>query len=113
MAGRPDVDDVPRTLPENPARLFPPPGRGRMSRPGPGIRATLRRSTEGSGMTGRVRLRAVFAVVVLATSVGIAQQGARGGECRWHSGDLGSTKYSPLDQITRENVSRLRIVWRR
>jgi quinoprotein glucose dehydrogenase len=42
-----------------------------------------------------------------------AQQGARAGEWRYHSGDLGSTKYSALDQINKTNVSRLRIAWRR
>jgi hypothetical protein len=31
----------------------------------------------------------------------------RTGEWRWHSGDLGSTKYSPLDQINKDNVSQL------
>ncbi len=33
-------------------------------------------------------------------------------EWRHYSGDGGSQKYSPLDQITRENVSRLQIAWR-
>src|SRR6185436_551210 len=42
-----------------------------------------------------------------------AQRGARSGEWRWHSGDLGSTKYAALEQINKENVSRLRIAWRR
>jgi glucose dehydrogenase len=42
-----------------------------------------------------------------------AQQGARSGQWPNHSGDKGSTKYSPLDQITRNNVRNLRIVWRR
>ena len=51
--------------------------------------------------------------IVAATTVGTAQQGARGGQWRSHSGDLGSTKYAPLDQIARDNVSRLRIAWRR
>ena len=41
-----------------------------------------------------------------------AQQGASGGEWRHYGGDLGSTKYSPLDQINRDNVGDLRIVWR-
>lgn len=54
-----------------------------------------------------------LALVALASTLGSAQQGARDGEWRWHSGDLGSTKYSPLGQITRENVARLRIAWRR
>jgi quinoprotein glucose dehydrogenase len=35
------------------------------------------------------------------------------GEWRYYAGDLASTKYSPLDQINRSNVSRLRIAWRR
>jgi len=52
-----------------------------------------------------------LALVALASTLGSAQQGARDGEWRWHSGDLGSTKYSPLGQITRENVARLRIAW--
>jgi quinoprotein glucose dehydrogenase len=42
-----------------------------------------------------------------------AQQGARSGLWPNHSGDKGSTKYSPLDQINRNNVKNLRIVWRR
>ena len=42
-----------------------------------------------------------------------AQQGPRGGQWPNHSGDKGSTKYSPLDQITKNNVKNLRVVWRR
>jgi quinoprotein glucose dehydrogenase len=41
-----------------------------------------------------------------------AQSGARGGEWRTYGGDEGHTKYSPLDQITRENVGNLQIAWR-
>ena len=42
-----------------------------------------------------------------------AQHGAVDGEWREYSGDLGASKYSPLDQINRSNVARLRITWRR
>ena len=42
-----------------------------------------------------------------------AQQGAKAGQWPNHSGDKGSTKYSPLDQITKNNVRNLRVVWRR
>jgi quinoprotein glucose dehydrogenase len=42
-----------------------------------------------------------------------ANDGQTVGEWRYYSGDLASTKYSPLDQINRSNVSRLRIAWRR
>ncbi len=34
------------------------------------------------------------------------------GEWSTYGGDLGSSKYSPLDQITKDNFSRLRIAWR-
>src|SRR5262249_29029335 len=42
-----------------------------------------------------------------------AQQGTKGGEWHNYSGDTGSTKYAPLDQINKENVARLQILWRR
>src|SRR5688572_6823810 len=41
-----------------------------------------------------------------------AQNGARNGEWRSYAADPGSTKYSPLDQINRDNVKDLRIAWR-
>ena len=40
------------------------------------------------------------------------QSGAKNGEWRSYGGDAGSTKYSPLDQINRDNVKNLRIAWR-
>jgi len=58
-------------------------------------------------------LSASLAMMMFAASAGHAQQGAKGGEWRYHSGDSGSTKYSPLDQINKNNVSQLKIVWRR
>jgi quinoprotein glucose dehydrogenase len=45
--------------------------------------------------------------------VGEAQSGAQDGEWRDHSGDKGSTKYSPLEQIDAQNVGSLHIAWRR
>lgn len=41
-----------------------------------------------------------------------AQRGTAGGEWRSHHGDLGSLRYSPLAQVTRDNVSQLREAWR-
>ena len=41
-----------------------------------------------------------------------AQYGATNGEWATYAGDLGGTKYSPLDQITRSNFSQLEIAWR-
>lgn len=41
-----------------------------------------------------------------------AQYGAKNGEWRSYAADSGSTKYSPLDQINKDNFSQLRIAWR-
>ena len=43
----------------------------------------------------------------------VAQRGPADVEWRHYSGDNGSTKYSPLAQITKDNITRLRIAWRR
>ena len=51
--------------------------------------------------------------MLLASVAAFAQQGATNGEWSVYAGDLGSTKYSPLDQINEANVSGLRIAWRR
>ncbi len=50
---------------------------------------------------------------IFYTGLGFAQRGADGSEWREYSGDSGATKYSPLDQINRSNVTNLRVVWRR
>lgn len=61
-------------------------------------------------------LLALAAATVLLTAVATAQRpspsSAAVGEWRHYGGDAGSTKYSPLDQITRANVSRLDVAWR-
>src|SRR5438552_2195229 len=41
-----------------------------------------------------------------------AQNGTKNGEWRTFGGDLGSTRYSPLDQISRDNFNNLQIAWR-
>jgi len=65
-------------------------------------------------MTIRVwTLAGVVVTVVLGTTLLAAQQGTRGGEWTRYGGDSGTTKYAPLDQINKDNVSRLRIAWRR
>lgn len=51
--------------------------------------------------------------IVLTTAFGAAQQGTRSGEWPRYGGDSGSTKYAPLDQINKANVSQLRVAWRR
>ena len=41
-----------------------------------------------------------------------AQSGTTGGEWRTYGGDLGSTRYAPLDQINADNFNKLEIAWR-
>ncbi len=53
----------------------------------------------------------VIAASWLALGSAAAQQGATHGEWRSYGGDTGSTKYSPLDQITAENFSDLEVAW--
>ena len=65
----------------------------------------------GRALGGLVAAALAF-VVAAATPAG-AQYGARAdGEWPTYGGDLGNTKYSPLDQITAENFDALEIVWR-
>ena len=59
-----------------------------------------------------VSILLVVALTLGASVPGWAQEGAQGGEWRHYGGDLGSTKYSPLDQIDRDNVADLEIAWR-
>ena len=50
-------------------------------------------------------------VALSANSSTSAQQKATKGEWRHYGGDLGSTKYSPLDQINKQNVGGLKVAW--
>ena len=52
---------------------------------------------------------------LLAVSIAggaLAQEGTANGEWRHYAGDLASTRYSPLDQIDRDNFNDLELVWR-
>ena len=40
------------------------------------------------------------------------QSGAKDGEWRTYGGDLGSTRYAPLDQINADNFNKLEVAWR-
>ena len=60
-------------------------------------------------MTRTLNLAVVLTALSLASLGGA---GTENGEWRHYSGDLGATKYSPLDQISKENVARLRVAWR-
>jgi quinoprotein glucose dehydrogenase len=51
-------------------------------------------------------------ILALRPHVATAQDGAVNGEWSTYAGDLGGTKYSPLDQIDGSNFSELEIAWR-
>ena len=55
---------------------------------------------------------AVVVVVVLANTSALAQEGAQNGEWRSHGGDTGHIQYAALDQINKDNLGDLEIVWR-
>ena len=66
-----------------------------------------------------MRRRPPFAAAVVTLAMtGVLAAGARqsstsaAGEWTHYGGNAGSQKYSPLDQITRDNVSRLEVAWR-
>src|SRR5688500_10533640 len=68
-------------------------------------------------MSSRLPIAVVAAAALFLTApyrTGSSAQGQpRQGEWRHYSGDNGSKKYAPLDQIDRTNVAKLRIAWRR
>ena len=69
-------------------------------------------------MTTRMKLAACVAALCAGSAAYTARvftQAGSGtaGEWRDYGGDKGFTKYSPLDQINKDNISRLRIAWRR
>src|SRR5688572_15098024 len=58
------------------------------------------------------RLGVLLAALALA-DIGLSGQfGAKGGEWTTYGGDLANTRYSPLDQITRDNFGALEVAWR-
>jgi len=67
-----------------------------------------------TGLKWRPVLLTLFAFL-LSGSVALnldAQSGAKNGEWSTYGGDLGNTRYSPLDQITSDNFNKLQIAWR-
>ena len=54
----------------------------------------------------------VLVALVATTAAVRGQSGTTNGEWRTYGGDLGSTRYAPLDQINRANFKSLEIAWR-
>lgn len=64
-------------------------------------------------MRPHVMLRLTVISLMFIAPGAVAQQGAADGEWGSFAGDLGSTKYSPLDQINADNVGSLQVAWTR
>jgi quinoprotein glucose dehydrogenase len=66
-------------------------------------------------MSRRLLIPALIAVIVLIGSLALlanTRSGTATGEWRFYSGNNGANKYSPLDQINKDNVGQLHIAWR-
>src|SRR5882762_9020099 len=59
----------------------------------------------------RIYLAAAFVSICAIASVS-GQSGAQNGEWRSYGGDIGHTRYSPLDQINAGNFGTLEVAWR-
>jgi quinoprotein glucose dehydrogenase len=60
----------------------------------------------------RVSLFLIALVLAAGNARVAAQTGAAGGEWRTYGGDLGNTRYAPLDQINAANFGKLQVAWR-
>ena len=72
------------------------------------VEARLQTRRRQAGLKSRLY---ILALVLLPATVN-AQYGASNGEWRTYGGDLGSTRYAPLDQIDAGNFSKLQVAWR-
>src|SRR3982751_3855227 len=60
----------------------------------------------------RLRILSVIGLVVLVCAPAlVGQYGVKTADWTTFGGDNGSTRYSPLDQITKENVRNLQVAW--
>ena len=77
---------------------------------GIGISHTLLGFTYRAGIQG---LPILLLTVVSWATVGLrGQSQPKGAEWKTYGGDLASTRYSPLDQITKDNFNKLEVAWR-
>ena len=58
------------------------------------------------------RTALVVVVVAFLSAVVAGQTGTKNGEWSTYGGDLGNTRYAPLDQITAANFNALEVAWR-
>src|SRR5262245_33307390 len=72
------------------------------------------RDEGGSTVRNIAKFAALLTLVAGATFVGprTSAQAPSNVEWKYYGADAGGTKYSPLDQINKDNVKDLRIAWR-
>jgi len=63
-------------------------------------------------MTRRLRLLVPIVLVAVTAAVGVRGQSSKVGEWPTYGGDLANTRYSPLDQINKDNFNKLEVAWR-
>ena len=54
-----------------------------------------------------LRVASLVSLLILATPPIASQSGTKNGEWTTYAGDLGNTRYAPLDQINADNFSKL------
>jgi quinoprotein glucose dehydrogenase len=81
-------------------------------RPGAGGVRHSQFSIPNPKFLGGALVAALVAATLWLSPSGHAQSGAADGEWRAWAGDLGATRYAPLDQITAANFSQLEVAWR-
>src|SRR5467141_3377579 len=69
------------------------------------------RRTHGSYLLHFVPVACLLFWVTLPLPL-VGQSGAPKGEWRTYGGDLGNTRYAPLDQINNGNFGKLQVAWR-
>ena len=50
-------------------------------------------------------------ILAAVTQIAVCEDKKSDGQWRYYGGDAGSTKYAPLDQITRDNAGKLQVAW--
>jgi len=60
----------------------------------------------------RTRCALILCLFASCSAIVTGQSGAKNGEWRTYGGDLGNTRYSPLDHINAGNFNQLQVAWR-
>src|SRR4051812_5306648 len=80
-----------------------------------GGRMAGRRAGVGPQVAKRIGVLAVSLPLIVAVLIScpstLAQQGTKDGQWPSYGGDVGSTRYAPLDQINRDNFNKLKVAW--